>query len=80
MAVLQAFFYYCNNIIGNYKKVIRKMGNIDNINIFKDTEKHCKTNEKLKNSLENSIRKQELILEADIIEKPDCKNMISEQM
>lgn len=56
------------------------MGNIDNINIFKDTEKHCKTNEKLKNSLENSIRKQELILEADIIEKPDCKNMISEQM
>ena len=49
------------------------MGNIDNINIFKDTEKLCNTNDKLRKSIENSISNQELILEADALGKIDNK-------
>ena len=49
------------------------MGNLDNINVFKDTEKLCKTNEKLRESIKDSVNKQELILENDAIEKIDNK-------
>ncbi len=49
------------------------MGNIDNINVFKDTEMLCKTNEKLKDSIRDSISRQELILEEDAIDKMDNK-------
>ena len=49
------------------------MGREENIIIFNDTEKLCKTNEKLKESIDNSIKKQKLILEADNIPAPDLK-------
>ncbi len=49
------------------------MGREENIIIFNNTEKLCKTNEKLKESIDNSIKKQKLILEADKIPAPDLK-------
>lgn len=66
MAVLQAFFILTTGEID-------KMGNIENIKIFKDTERLCKTNDKLAESIKNSISKQEIILEYDAIDKADRK-------
>ena len=43
------------------------MGREDNIRIFQDTEKHCKTNEKLKASVKYATAGQKLIRESDII-------------
>lgn len=43
------------------------MGRNENIAIFKDTEKLCRTNKRIKESLENSIKLQKLILEGDKI-------------
>ena len=50
------------------------MGREENIIIFNDTEKLCETNEKLKESIDNSIKKQKLILETDKIPAPDLKS------
>ena len=41
------------------------MGRQENIEIFEDTEKLCKTNDKLKASIQNSRKNQKLILEND---------------
>jgi uncharacterized protein (TIGR02452 family) len=43
------------------------MGREENVAIFQDTEKICKTNEKLKTSVRQATDKQILILETDII-------------
>ena len=47
------------------------MGRNENIAIFKDTEKLCRTNRRIKESLENSIKLQKLILEGDKIKTPE---------
>ena len=47
------------------------MGRNENIAIFKDTEKLCRTNKRIKESLENSIMLQKLILEGDKIKTPE---------
>ena len=47
------------------------MGRNKNIAIFKDTEKLCRTNKRIKESLENSIKLQKLILEGDKIKTPE---------
>ena len=47
------------------------MGRDENIAIFKDTEKLCRTNKRIKESLENSIKLQKLILEGDKIKTPE---------
>lgn len=41
------------------------MGRDENVAIFQDTEKLCKTNERLKASVQNATDKQKLILESD---------------
>jgi len=43
------------------------MGRAENVTVFEDTEKLCKTNEKLKESLANSRVKQRLIPESEIL-------------
>lgn len=47
------------------------MGRDENIAIFKDTEKLCKTNKRIKESVKNSIKLQKLILEGDKIRTPE---------
>ena len=43
------------------------MGRDENREIFKDTEKLCKTNERLKEAVKNSTKNQKLILESDSV-------------
>ena len=45
------------------------MGREENIDIFQDTEKLCKNNNKLRNAIRNSKEKQRLILETDKVFK-----------
>lgn len=47
------------------------MGREENITVFKDTEKLCKDNKQLAESIKKSISKQKLILESDKIESPN---------
>lgn len=54
-----------------------KMGREENIQIFEDTEKLCKTNEKLKASVKNATAGQKLIRETDIIPKQN-RNLYEE--
>lgn len=49
------------------------MSRVENVKIFKDTENLCRTNEKLKKSLEISRKNQKLILERDPLELPEKK-------
>lgn len=49
------------------------MGRTENAEIFRDTERLCRTNEKLKNSVKKSTQNQKLILEGDKLEKPELK-------
>jgi uncharacterized protein (TIGR02452 family) len=49
------------------------MGRTENAEIFRDTERLCRTNEKLKNSVLKSTENQKLILESDKLEKPELK-------
>lgn len=49
------------------------MGREENAEVFKDTERMCKNNDKLKEMIEKSVRNQKLILEKDTIEKIDKK-------
>ena len=44
------------------------MGRDENVEIFKDTEKLVKNNERIKASVKASTNRQKLILENDIIE------------
>lgn len=46
------------------------MSRVENVKIFKDTETLCRTNEKLKKSLEDSRKNQRLILESDSLGTP----------
>lgn len=44
------------------------MGRVENVEVYKDTENLCKNNDRLKNSIKNSIEHQKLILESkDIV-------------
>lgn len=43
------------------------MGRDENVTVFKDTEKLCKTNPKLSESVKKSIAAQKLILEGDAL-------------
>jgi uncharacterized protein (TIGR02452 family) len=47
------------------------MGRAENAEIFKDTERLCRTNERLKNNVQKSTQNQKLILEVDRLEKPE---------
>lgn len=47
------------------------MGREENVTVFKDTERLCKKNVRIRNSIEKSISKQKLILEADNLEVPN---------
>lgn len=47
------------------------MSRMGNMKIFKDTENLCRTNEKLKKSLENSRKNQKLILESYPLKTPE---------
>ncbi len=42
------------------------MGRRDNITVFKDTEKLCKTNERLAGSVKRATALQKLIMESDV--------------
>lgn len=53
------------------------MAREDNIEVFKDTERICKTNYKIKESLRKSIEGQKLILEQEIVNKAE-KNRYSQ--
>lgn len=46
------------------------MSRVENVKIFKDTETLCRTNEKLKKSLEDSRKNQRLILKSDPLGTP----------
>ena len=46
------------------------MGREENVEVFRDTEKLCKENKQLAESLRNSISGQKLILESDKLERP----------
>lgn len=46
------------------------MGREENVIVFKDTEKLCKKNDRIKGSIENSIKEQKLILESDELIAP----------
>ena len=48
----------------------------DNVKIFADTEKLCKTNEKLMNAIEMSNKNQKLILEENLLSTDACFQMI----
>lgn len=45
------------------------MGREENVLVFKDTEKLCKTNEKLREAIRKSTENQKIILEQDVIEE-----------
>lgn len=47
------------------------MGRIENIAVFQDTEKLCKTNKRLAEAVKNATAGQKLILEREQIEKPE---------
>lgn len=47
------------------------MGKHKNIEVFEDTMKQCKENEKIKKSLNYSVKRQEIILEVDDYNKPN---------
>jgi len=49
------------------------MGRNENISVFLDTEKMCKTNQRLKESVQNSIKLQKLILETDDVKCSELK-------
>lgn len=43
------------------------MGSDENVTVFKDTEKLCKTNQKLSESVKRAVAAQKLILEGDLL-------------
>ena len=47
------------------------MGREENVAVFKDTEKLCKTNKKLSESIKKAVAGQKLILEGDELQKTD---------
>jgi uncharacterized protein (TIGR02452 family) len=49
------------------------MGREENAEIFRDTDRLCRTNERLKNGVQKSTQNQKLILEDDKLEKPELK-------
>ena len=61
------------------------MGRDENVEIFKDTEKLVKNNERIKASVKASTNRQKLILENDIIEcgkevkKRECASIVVSQ-
>ena len=44
------------------------MGRDENVVVFKDTERLCKTNERLKNSVRKATESQKLILQSDNVQ------------
>lgn len=54
------------------------MGRSENADIFKDTEKLCKTNRKLTDAVKNSTAGQKLILENDMVESPNLNRFEEE--
>ena len=49
------------------------MGRYENITVFKDTEKLCKTNPKLSESVKKATASQKLILGSDVLADQDKK-------
>ena len=47
------------------------MGRDENVTVFKDTEKLCKTNPKLSESVKRAVAAQKLILEGDLLAEQD---------
>lgn len=54
------------------------MGREENVTVFKDTERLCRENERLAETLKKSLSGQKLILETDSIESPDL-NVFTER-